>query len=81
MAKFIDSHKGPKLSPEAVKRVADEIKSSKVDEFGVKTLNVYYDDEGTIFCLTEGPDAEAVKKHHEKLRLPCDYITEIKSVI
>ena len=33
--------------------------------------------EGRAFCLTMAPDAEAVKRAHDKVGLPFDSITEV----
>jgi hypothetical protein len=36
------------------------------DEFGVKVLNILYNEEVSIsFCLLDAPNKEAVEKHHE----------------
>jgi hypothetical protein len=39
-------------------------------------LHVGYDD-GRAFCLTMAPDAESVKRAHDRVGLPYDTITEI----
>lgn len=39
-------------------------------------LHVGYD-EGRAFCLNMAPDAEAVKRAHDKVGLPFDSITEV----
>jgi hypothetical protein len=31
------------------------------------------------FCLLEAPNREAVEKHHEKINLKCDWITQVES--
>lgn len=45
---------------------------------GVISLRVHvgYDD-GRAFCLTMAPDAEAVRRAHERVGLPFDSITEV----
>lgn len=49
------------------------------DEFGVKTLNTFYDsDSGTMFCLFDTPDRYAVEKHHFKFGIKCNWITKVK---
>ena len=49
------------------------------DEYGVKTLNTFYDVEsGMMFCLLDAPDKKAVELHHLKARLKCDWITQVK---
>ena len=50
------------------------------DELGVKTVNILYNFEvGTIYCLIDAPNKEAVKKHHDKIGVKCDWIMEVKT--
>jgi Nickel responsive protein SCO4226-like len=41
-------------------------------------LHVGYED-GRAFCLNMAPDAEAVKRAHDRVGLPFDSITEVKT--
>jgi hypothetical protein len=53
---------------------------SPTDEFGVKHENILYNKEDDkLFCLLDAPDKEAVDKHHQKLGIKCDWITEVKT--
>ncbi|HEY7107786.1 MAG TPA: nickel-binding protein, partial [Nitrososphaeraceae archaeon] len=50
------------------------------DELGVKTVNILYNFEvGTIYCLIDAPNKAAVKKHHDKIGVKCDWIMEVKT--
>jgi hypothetical protein len=50
-------------------------------EEGVISLKIHAGlQEGRAFCLNMAPSAEAVKKVHEKVGLPFDTITEVKSI-
>ncbi|HEY9387765.1 MAG TPA: nickel-binding protein [Nitrososphaeraceae archaeon] len=33
------------------------------------------------FCLLDAPSREAVEKHHEKINVKCDWITEVKTIV
>jgi Protein of unknown function (DUF4242) len=35
---------------------------------------------GRAFCFTYGPDADAIRRAHEKLHFPYDSITEVRRV-
>ncbi|MBZ5581996.1 MAG: DUF4242 domain-containing protein [Acidobacteriia bacterium] len=35
---------------------------------------------GKAFCFTKGPDAEAIRRAHDKLGFPFDSITEVRRV-
>jgi hypothetical protein len=50
------------------------------DEHGVKTVNILYNFEvETIYCMLDAPNKEAVKKHHDKIGVKCDWIMEVKT--
>jgi hypothetical protein len=66
MPKFIDHHAmGPNLPPEAAKGIAERIRTGEADQFGCRGLNVFLGKDGTAFCFSEAPDADAVVKAHE----------------
>ncbi len=45
---------------------------------GVVSLRIHLSyDEGRAFCFTMAPDAEAVRRAHERVGLPFDGITEV----
>jgi hypothetical protein len=74
--KFLDVHSLGKYTENELKK-AQELPR---DEFGVKVLNILYNEEVSIsFCLLDAPNREAVEKHHEKLDIKCDWITEVKT--
>ncbi|MDX1371149.1 MAG: DUF4242 domain-containing protein [Nitrososphaeraceae archaeon] len=56
-----------------------ELINSPPDEFGVSHLNLFINIEADIcYCLLEAPSKEAVQKHHAKINIKCDWITEVK---
>jgi Protein of unknown function (DUF4242) len=74
MPKFLDVHPFHTLGESRVK----ELQKSPPDEFGVKHLNIMYNREANIcFCFLEAPNREAIEKHHQKINLKCDWITEV----
>jgi hypothetical protein len=57
-----------------------ELQKSPPDEFGVKHLNILYNRAADLcFCFLEAPNREAIEKHHEKVNLKCDWITEVEA--
>ena len=75
MPTFIDFHSMGKYKEDDLKRGQKDPR----DEFGVKTLNIFYDlDSGMMFCLLDAPDRDAVEKHHTKFGMKCDWITPVK---
>lgn len=56
-----------------------ELINSPPDEFGVSHLNLFINPEANIcYCLLEAPSKEAVQKHHAKINIKYDWITEVK---
>ena len=73
MPVFLDVHKVP-FSEENLK----ELCASPTDEFGVRHVNLLYNKDTKIcFCLLEGPDIDAIEKHHAKVNIKCEWITEV----
>ena len=83
MPKFIDHHPMSELAPEAKAGIAERIKAGEPDEHGVRGLNVFIGKNGESFCLSEAPNAEAVKKAHEAFgfELSDSDIVEVESVV
>lgn len=50
------------------------------DELGVKVVNILYNLEAAaIYCILDAPDKEAIKKHHDKIGVKCNWIMEVKT--
>ena len=83
MPKFIDHHEMREMAPEMAEGIAERIKAGQPDEYGVKGLNVFVGKDGTAYCLSEAPDADAVVKTHEAfgLSLSRSDVVEVESVV
>jgi Protein of unknown function (DUF4242) len=82
MPTFLDHHAMPSLSPEAAEGIAERIRAGDPDEFGAKALNVYLGKNGTAFCLSEAPNAEAVVNAHAAAGFPiaAEDVVEVEAV-
>ena len=69
MPKFIDHHEMSDVAPEMAAAIGERIKAGEADEHGVKGLNVFLGKDGTAFCLSEAPDAEAGRQGAPGVRL------------
>ena len=83
MPKFIDHHEMRDVAPELAQGIAERIKAGEADEHGVRGLNVFLGKDGTAFCLSEAPDADAVLKAHESFgfSLNREDVVEVESVV
>jgi hypothetical protein len=76
LPKFLDVHSFHTL----VESTVNDLQRSPPDEFGVKHLNILYNKMTDLcFYFLEAPDREAVEKHHEKVNLKCNWITEVEA--
>jgi hypothetical protein len=86
MAKFIDHHPMPPITPEQGKAMVGQIKSAidskKPDSFGVTSLNVFMAP-GEAWCYNDGPNPDAIVKHHEAMgiKLATKDVTQVSPVV
>jgi hypothetical protein len=83
MPQFIDHHEMSDVSPELAEGIAQKIKEGQADENGVTGLNVFLGKDGTAYCLSDAPDADAVIKAHEAFGFSLDRsdVVEVESVV
>ncbi len=82
MPKFLDHHPVAHAvtADIALQALETQIRAAEPDEFGVKYLNAYVAVNGEGYCVSEGPDAEAVVKSHGTLGYTID-ITDVIEVV
>jgi Protein of unknown function (DUF4242) len=74
--KFIDAHPMKPFTADEL----NKLQNAPPDEFGVTHHDILFSEkENKIFCVLEGPNAEAIHKHHAKAGIKCDWIHEVKS--
>ncbi len=80
MPKFMDYHDDLKLPEAAIKDIAQGARARISDDFGVRQEELFYNSEGRVYCLLDAPDADAVRKHHAALGVPCGDVHEVNSL-
>jgi hypothetical protein len=81
MPRFMDYHDDLVLPPEAIEQLTEGTRQATADEFGVVQVELYHNADGKAYCLLEGPDEEAVRKHHAALGVPCGDVHRISSLL
>ena len=82
MPRFMDFHDDLKLTPEAIDQIAQETRDGATDEFGVRQVELYHNtNDGKVYCLLEGPDEDAIRKHHAALDVPCGDVHQVSSLL
>lgn len=65
MPKYIIFNPALKLPSDAIELLAGLTRSGRVDQYGVKQLELYYNEsEGGVWCIWEGPDEDAIHNHN-----------------
>jgi hypothetical protein len=79
MAKFMDVHTGMKgISQADLQKEHEKDLVAEKSEKGVHFHKAWADPAtGTVFCLSEGPNKEAVRRVHEKAGHPAGEIYEV----
>jgi hypothetical protein len=81
MPQFMDYHDDLKLPESAISDIAQGAKDGATDEFGVRQVELYHNPDGKVYCLLDGPDEEAIRKHHEALNVPCGKVHRVDSLL
>jgi hypothetical protein len=81
MPKFMDFHDDLKLPPEAIAAITQGTREEAADEFGVRQLELFHNADGKVYCLLEGPDEDAIRKHHAALDVPCGDVHQVDSLL
>jgi hypothetical protein len=81
MPQFMDFHDDLKLPDQAIQQITQQTKDKKADEFGVRQVELFHNSDGKVYCLLDAPDAEAVRRHHEALGVPCGDVHEVSGLL
>jgi hypothetical protein len=81
MPRFMDYHDDLKLPESAITELARGAREKEADQFGVTQLELYYNADGKVYCLLEGPDEESVRKHHAAIDVPCGQVHQVKQLL
>ncbi len=80
MPRFMDFHPDLKLPAEALSQITADTAAGKVDEFGVRQVELFHNEAGQVYCLLEAPDEEAVRKHHAALGVDCGAVHPVRGI-
>ena len=81
MPKFIDTHDQLTLPEEAWASLAEGTRAGTQDEFGVRQIEAYHNQDGLAYCVLEAPDADAVRKHHAALGVACGDVHQVEGLL
>ena len=80
MPRFMDYHDDLKLPAEAIEQIAAGARDGATDDFGVRQVELYHDDDGHVYCLLDGPDEEAIRQHHEAIGVSCGDVHRVSGL-
>lgn len=77
----LDCHRRTELDERTEQKWSEAINSGIKDEFGVRPLHIYYNnEEGRACCVTDAPNIVAVRQSHRKLGMACEDAVAVKCV-
>ena len=47
----------------------------------MRQVELFHNADGKVYCLLEGPDEDAIRKHHEALGVPCGDVHQVDGVL
>jgi hypothetical protein len=80
MPQFMDFHPELKLPHEAIDDIAAGAHAGTADQFGVRQVELYHNSDGTVYCLLDAPNAQAVRDHHTALSVDCGEVHEVTGI-
>ena len=80
MPRFMDFHADLRLPPETIAQIADDTRNERADEFGVRQVELYHNPDGQVYCLLDGPDEDAIRKHHAALGVDCGAVHRVDGI-
>jgi hypothetical protein len=84
MPTFMDFHDDLKLPAGAIQQITQDTKNAKADEFGVRQLELFHNSDGKVYCALDAldaPDADAVRRHHAALGVPCGDVHQVNKLL
>lgn len=81
MPRFMDFHDDLKLPPDAIDNIKRGTVDGSVDQFGVRQMELYYNADGKVYCLLDGPDEQAVRDHHAALGVDCGQVHKVDQLL
>jgi hypothetical protein len=76
----MDFHEDLKLPDDAIAQIADDTRHGRADEFGVRQIELYHNPEGQVYCLLDGPDEDAIRRHHAALGVDCGAVHRVDGI-
>lgn len=80
MPQFMDFHSDLKLPQQAIADITEGARAGTADKFGVRQVELYHNSDGTVYCLLDAPDAQAVRDHHAALGVDCGDVHEVSGI-
>jgi hypothetical protein len=76
----MDFHENLKLPADAIAQIADDTHHERADEFGMRQVERYHNPDGQVYCLLDGPDEDAIRKHHAALGVECGAVHRVDGI-
>lgn len=74
---FLDAHLSSDLPLDAMREFLESARQGTPDVHGVRALDLYCGDDGTVYYLVAAPSDEAVRCHHRERGLACEHLRQV----
>ena len=62
----------PKLSPEVMESLKEDVRTQRKDKFGVRNVNFFFTKDGHAFCVVDSPTVDALLVSHKAKGIPVE---------
>lgn len=80
MPTYMDFHPDLHLPPQAVEDIGRGAREGATDQFGVRQVELFHNEDGQVYCLLDAPDEDAVRNHHAALGVSCGDVHQVRSL-
>ena len=80
MPQSMDFHPELTLPQAAIDDIAAGARAGTADQFGVRQVELYRNSDGTVYCLLDAPNAQAVRDHDAALSVDCGEVHEVTGI-
>ncbi len=77
----MDFHEDLKVPQAAIDQIAEDTKNRGSDEFGVRQVELFHNADGQAHRLLEALAADAVRRHHASIGVPCGEVHELSGLL
>lgn len=80
MTRFMRIHEDLKWAAAAIAQIAEDTRNTRTGQFGGGQTGLDHNVAGTVYCLLERPDEEAIRQHYAALGVSSSEVHHVDSL-